>query len=307
MCVMAKCNILSHTRNGYFDSFVLSESSLFVYPYKVMIKTCGTTTLLNAIPKILEFARELELSVRLVMYSRKNFVFPNHQQAPHKDGWLAEVELLNSHFDGSSYILGPITSDHWNLYLADYSEYYGTETGPTENTLEMMMHNLDHSVCHSFYNDREDLADNDKFPGMADILLGSETDEYNFRPCGYSMNGLNKEAYYTIHVTPEPHCSYASFETNVSLPSYRSLINHVLSIFKPGRVTLTFFSEKGENDFVPQNAFETQLEGFYLKHKTVTEMEGNRDVIMCNYESMEFAATTIKKPRIPPSMQSLMY
>lgn len=54
-----------------------------------------------------------------------------------------------------------------------------------------------------------------------------------FSPCGYSMNGILDDAYWTIHITPESHCSYASFETNLRGESYNALVKAVLDIFRP--------------------------------------------------------------------------
>jgi len=113
------------------------------------------------------------------------------------------------------------------------------------------------------------------------------------------MNGLSKESYYTIHVTPEAICSYASFETNISLSSYTSLINHVLSIFKPGTFTVTFFSEK-VTSVVSSIPFEpTELDGYILKHRNFSELEGNCDILMMNYESMDYAT----RPRQPKKIK----
>jgi len=106
-------------------------------------------------------------------------------------------------------------------------------------------------------------------------------DSYGFSPCGYSANALvrsppssstslasnlassvaslvsttssfssqDSEGYWTVHVTPEQGYSYASFESNIALPStskdgfpdLKTLIGKVVDIFEPGRLTITLF------------------------------------------------------------------
>jgi len=255
------------------------------------------------------------LKIESVMFSRKNFVFPQEQIAPHKS-WKAEVEYLDQFFDGTAYVMGPLTHHHWYLYLADYTEgqslsssisagaltaaeaSFSRPSAEPECTLEMMMHCLDCTAAQQFYR-KEDMNDADKFPGVAEIIPGSVTDEFNFTPCGYSMNGLNKETYYTIHVTPEAHCSYASFETNAPVDSYKDTITKVLGIFKPGKVTLAFYCERTTGPLSPVNSFDYSVPGYVMKHKTLSELEGNKDVIMCNYESVDAAGAPKKIKKAP--------
>lgn len=47
------------------------------------------------------------------------------------------------------------------------------------------------------------------------------------------MNGLAEGGFFTIHITPEAHCSYASFETNIVVSDYTKLIQSVLRVFRP--------------------------------------------------------------------------
>lgn len=74
---------------------------MFVWPHKLILKTCGTTTLLFGLPTLLKIASELcgMKAVWRCFYSRKTFMFPDRQVGPHKS-WDDEVKVLDSHFGG---------------------------------------------------------------------------------------------------------------------------------------------------------------------------------------------------------------
>jgi S-adenosylmethionine decarboxylase len=92
------CKVLSMKRNAFVDAYLLSESSMFVYPHKLILKTCGTTTLLKALPPLLRIALRIGLDrVWRVFYSRKSFMFPERQHYPH-NGWHEEVAFLDNLF-----------------------------------------------------------------------------------------------------------------------------------------------------------------------------------------------------------------
>lgn len=57
MLELASCSILVEHKDTHIDSYVLSESSLFVMAHKVVIKTCGTTTLLLVLPAVVAAAQ----------------------------------------------------------------------------------------------------------------------------------------------------------------------------------------------------------------------------------------------------------
>mmetsp|Transcript_11928 Transcript_11928/g.37950 ORF Transcript_11928/g.37950 Transcript_11928/m.37950 type:complete len:433 (-) Transcript_11928:212-1510(-) len=266
----ARCSILSKTSNEYLDAYVLSESSLFVYPHKVIIKTCGRTTLLRCLRRLLEFAtfsnttrRTLGLRVEWVGYSRKNYAFPDDQESPHTS-FREELAYLKAHahdselmertrataFDGQGYLLGPVTGDHWFVYISDQCERPSLPA--TERTINVMMFDLPDEVCDHFYLRPHEAPDADagramtRRSGLAAVPLlaaAPRLDAFAFAPCGYSMNALSDLSYATVHVTPQPHCSYASFETNTPQSSYASLVQDVLALFKPRRAVVTLFAD----------------------------------------------------------------
>ncbi|KAF9197442.1 spermidine resistance protein [Haplosporangium sp. Z 27] len=308
MLAIVKCQVLNSIQNDCMDAFLLSESSFFVYPHKLILKTCGTTTLLMALPKILEIAQKycgLE-KVWRVFYSRKTFMFPERQLHVHRD-WKDEVAFLDRHFDhGAAYTVGKVNGDHWCLYLtapqddclshitsrrnssssldnvaalnSDNADLVvvgkhdqdgvphplsivtsnnssGQDESPVssprstsastlssssssisitssassasylypshDQTVEILMTNLNPEAMKRFYQRPDDVPGTvggvrvDQETGLAGLFPQAQLDSYLFTPCGYSANAMQDGNYYTIHVTPEPVCSYASFETNI--------------------------------------------------------------------------------------------
>jgi S-adenosylmethionine decarboxylase len=75
---------------------VLSESSLFINKRRLLIKTCGTTTLLNSVQPFIEAAFKFcgFDSIQDVFYSRKKFMRPELQKSPHTS-FEEEVNLFS--------------------------------------------------------------------------------------------------------------------------------------------------------------------------------------------------------------------
>mmetsp|Transcript_5040 Transcript_5040/g.15378 ORF Transcript_5040/g.15378 Transcript_5040/m.15378 type:complete len:409 (-) Transcript_5040:193-1419(-) len=301
MLRLAGCTIVSATSNAHMDSFVLSESSLFVYPFQVILKTCGTTTLLGALPLLLQYARDLGLTLCFVVFCRKNYMFPHKQIFPHTT-FGTEVAQLSRHFKdaGSAYVLGPLTGDHWYLYTADFR--VKKATGENDQTLEIMMTDLDPAVMRRFYRTpglvgsklTRDLGLQRLTVGLyeeeGDQVWETEavTDEVLFDPCGYSLNGMLGRGYYTIHVTPEEQCSFVSFECNFALASYAALARRVVEIFQPGKFSVTVFTDHQAPGIAAKHEFtDSTFEKFTMRHKTDYEFEGDYAACHIHYDALK--------------------
>jgi S-adenosylmethionine decarboxylase len=133
MLDLVNCKVLSVIESEHVDAYLLSESSMFVFPHKVVLKTCGTTTLLLGLNRLLEIAAveagfpfdapapgsglAATATPYRVFYSRKNFLFPNQQHGPHRS-WRDEVRFLDQRFEGgSAYMIGKMNGEHWYLYI----------------------------------------------------------------------------------------------------------------------------------------------------------------------------------------------
>uniref|UniRef100_A0A8B9REQ3 adenosylmethionine decarboxylase n=1 Tax=Astyanax mexicanus TaxID=7994 RepID=A0A8B9REQ3_ASTMX len=237
------CLIISVTKTDKQEAYILSESSMFVSKRRFILKTCGTTLLLQALVPLLELAREYSGfdTIENFFYSRKNFMKPTHQEFPHRN-FEEEVEFLSQIFpNGAAYCMGRLNSDCWYLFTLELPEYW--ENKQADQTLEVLMSDLDPAVMDQFYM-KDGVSANDvtRMSGIRDLIPGSVIDATMFNPCGYSMNGMKTDGtYWTIHITPEPEFSYVSFETNLSQTSYDDLVRKVVDVFKPGKFVTTLF------------------------------------------------------------------
>ncbi|KAH9942306.1 S-adenosylmethionine decarboxylase [Epithele typhae] len=254
MLDIVKCKILSVVEGTELDAYLLSESSFFVSPHRLILKTCGTTLNLLGLPRILEIAREHAgfPSVYRLFYSRKAFMFPERQIGPHRE-WTTEIEFLDNLFpNGSAYTVGKVNGDH--CASARGGDHIHTRTGKRKRgrRARLGLHHRDpddepipEGSAPFFFSEPAEGSAGARADGLAlsaalgisDIFPAHMTtlDAYAFAPCGYSCNALLKwrpdapaagasaegpgEGYYTIHVTPEAGWSYASFECNVPLPA----------------------------------------------------------------------------------------
>lgn len=120
----------------------------------------------------------------------------------------------------------------------------------SERTINLMMFDMAPEVASIFFKvsaKGEDTTGKEMTAksGIDHLCPGATIDETAFTPCGYSMNAILHDSYFTIHITPEKECSYASFETNTCLRDYGCMVRNVLNVFKPKRFVLTMFGDEG--------------------------------------------------------------
>ncbi|KAF8920021.1 S-adenosylmethionine decarboxylase [Mucidula mucida] len=258
MLDIVKCKVLSVVQGADMDAYLLSESSLFVSPHQIASIHANMPT------------------VHRCFYSRKSFMFPDRQVGPHRD-WKYEVEFLDNIFtNGAAYTVGKVNGiiGCW-MARANFPDC----------TIEILMSDYPHRPpgflpflsCRGSVRTCSIVIKIIRNCRHIPFQL-TALDAYSFSPCGYSSNALidwgqdpslaesghqpeSGEGYYTIHVTPEEGWSYASFECNVPLPPFRAkhassdlipdlqtLVQRVVRIFQPGRLSLTLFVSSEDNE-----------------------------------------------------------
>lgn len=250
-----QCTVVSAVANHYFDAYVLSESSLFVYPTKIILKTCGTTQLLKSVAPLLRHASSLGLTLTSCRYTRGNFIFPGAQPFPH-DTFQNEVVYLEDSlphtlcYRKASVMPSKTPSHSWHVFSASTEAASYPFNGDVMYTIEICMTELDRDLARSFFQRPGDGKNGDtagkemtEITGIGEINPGALICDFAFDPCGYSMNGIDGDRHSTIHVTPEDGFSYASFECVGSVyddcDDVVRVLKRVFKVFRPATMSVS--------------------------------------------------------------------
>lgn len=240
--------IVSVVHFPYLSSYILSESSLFVWDNRVIIITCGQTVLPKAFLKIIK--KISKNKIEILFFQRKNELFPKVQ----KSTFVKDVQVIQDEMKGKSYQFGQLHQHHFFLFHT-HSDY---KCESEDQTLEILMYDSD-----TIKDTSKESIDKLKVQ-LSHCFAGFEMHDHVFESNGYSLNAVRDNFYYTIHITPQESFFYTSFETNMK-KSFHDIINLVLSIFKSNHFDLVLFYPKGfsrkeyKHETLQRNSFAHQV------------------------------------------------
>lgn len=270
----SRSHIISSISAEGVDAYLLSESSLFVWEDRILMITCGKTTLVNAVPEILRLTGRR--NVARVFYERKNMLYPDQQSTQFDD----DVARLADFFSGRAHLLGAAADDHVHLYSAGA----GAPQPPGQATLQVLMHDLAPAVQACFSVRRAGTAARaETLCGLDRVYPDMARDSHLFSPHGYSANAVAGKSYHTVHVTPQPQNSYASFETNRFERDYAGRLHQVVSIFKPRRLMVLVTTARKSLGPQPHPSANATLQGYRLTRSDRHDFDCGTTVSISNH------------------------
>lgn len=217
--------IIKRMATPVVDAYLLSESSLFVWDSRILMITCGRTTLVDALGPILEQVGAA--NVAAVFYARQNMLEPGRQPR----SFAEDRRHLRRFFQGQDVRLGSADSDHVDIFCEVLKP---ASSGP-DVTLQILMHDLGMDAETVFAAVSAGAGAAPAIDRITSLLPGMQLDQHFFAPCGYSLNGVAGGHYGTVHVTPQQGGSYASFETDCPGGDTGTILNILTEVFRPGR------------------------------------------------------------------------
>lgn len=271
-------DVISTVSTRDMDAYLLSESSLFVWTDRILIITCGETHPIQAIPEILKITAPQVPG--MLIYERKNLMYPHKQQS----NFETEVSRIKAFFPGKSYRLGPADHDHIHIFFSSHAKPLPRK----DAFMEVLMHDLDPFAMDMFSpaggRGKKAVLD---LTGLDRLYPDMTIDSHLFTPHGFSLNGIRKDRFYAVHVTPQPAGSYASFETNMADTDYQETANRLLALFKPGRFSFVLTHLPGGKRQPLMTLLSDHFEGYKPAERSLYEFDCGYAVGFSNYIAEE--------------------
>ena len=217
----AHASVVSTIHGDRCDAYLLSESSLFVYDHRVVMITCGQTTLIHAALNILKNVATQDID--LFVYERKHEYLPQKQHSSFEE----DATLLSKQIPGTIFHFKSACTHPVHLFCFSRS----CSADEQDTTIEVLMHHIPKHMCEFFHLDSKSVAASLQ---SMNIFQGFQFDEHFFSPAGYSLNAIKGERYITVHITPDMEKSYVSFESNVDFRNiFLQITSDILNFFCP--------------------------------------------------------------------------
>ncbi len=228
------CNaeIISELSDSSVDAYLLSESSLFVWDDRFLILTCGTTSLVNSALFFLDAFRD---NIRSLIFQRKN----EYESRFQKTSFGLDVKQINKEISGLAYRLGNLDTHHSQLFYSD-KEFICCND---DVTTELLMYHID-PVVRTKLQCAKNITEVRDILGLHASLKDYKFDDHLFTPYGYSLNGICNGNYVTVHISPEDHNSYISFESNLNLETFGFIYTDLLERLNPSSFDTISFNQK---------------------------------------------------------------
>ncbi|WP_022942368.1 hypothetical protein [Psychromonas hadalis] len=228
MVKQAGAYIISQVENEQLKAFLLSESSLFVWKNRLLLITCGETHLLQA---VLYFQKRVQRSdITSLLFQRHQ----NHQPNRQKSNFQQDSLQLQRQLQGDSH--------HWSENYCGDIFLFGNNQQPHSTKNILMLHDLKGTFFECLQQRKVDAKTVALQLKLATYFNHFTIDQYSFEPKGYSLNAIDGQDYFTLHLTPEKQSSYISFESNLQNNQVTKFHQHLIKLFSPQRAYLMFFN-----------------------------------------------------------------
>ena len=211
---------------------MLSESSLFVWKDKVLLITCGNTSLIDTALQILESVGVNHL--KWFSYQRKSELYAHLQTTRFED----DVKRLKQSMDGRAYRIGHLDGHHHYLF---YSQPFSSE----QRFSSLQMYHIKGVFADYLLSEHQQNSHIFTLLQLSSLVPKFTFDDCLFSPYGYSINGIYQDHYITVHITPQDPSSYVSVETSLtSADGLFDIFLSMINIFNPSSWDIVGFNEE---------------------------------------------------------------